>query len=91
MSEKKTLKDYLDQAKKVEYVEPNNIPIEKWEKQELFFAAISETMTSKYQLKAALLICDMFPPLKIFFKSQLKAYMKKMNERSSETSVSINT
>ena len=39
-------------------------------------------MTSKYQLKAALLICDMFPPLKLFFKSQLKSYMKVMNERS---------
>ena len=90
MSEKKTLKEYLESAKNVKYIEPN-IPIDNWERQEVFFAAISETMTSKYQLKAALLICDMFPPLKIFFKSQLKAYMKKMNERSSETSASINT
>ena len=36
------------------------------DKKEIFFGAISETMTSKYQLKAALIVCEMFPPLKIF-------------------------
>ena len=75
------LKDYLEQAKVINYVPPN-IPIDNWDRTEIFYGAISETMTSKYQLKAALIVCDMFPPLKLFFKSQLKSYMKVMNERS---------
>ena len=78
------LKEYLEQAKLTTYIPPN-IPMENWSKTEIFYAAISETMSSKYQLKAALIVCDMFPPLKIFFKSQLKGYMKIMNERSPTT------
>ena len=78
------LKDYLEQAKVINYVPPN-IPIDNWDRTEIFYGAISETMTSKYQLKAALIVCDMFPPLKLFFKSQLKSYMKVMNERSSSS------
>ncbi len=76
------LKEYLEKAKLTRYVPPT-IPLENWDRTEIFYGAISETMTSKYQLKAALLICDMFPPLKLFFKSQLKSYMKVMGERSS--------
>ena len=76
------LKDYLEQAKTTKYVPPTK-PLEQWDRTEIFYGAIAETMTSMYQLKAAVLICDMFPPLKIFFKSQIKSYMKVMNERSS--------
>ena len=75
------LKEYLEQAKSTKYT-PSSIPLDQWDRTEIFYGAISETMTSKYQLKAAVLICDMFPPLKLFFKSQLKSYMKVMNERS---------
>lgn len=78
------LKDYLEQAKLINYVPPN-IPLDQWDRTEIFYGAISETMASKYQLKAALIVCDMFPPLKLFFKSQLKSYMKVMNERSSSS------
>ena len=78
------LKEYLEQAKLTKYT-PSSIPLDQWDRTEIFYGAISETMTSKYQLKAALLICDMFPPLKLFFKSQLKSYMKVMNERSSSS------
>lgn len=76
-----TLKDYLEQAKSIEYIPPDNVSINDMDKKEIFFGAISETMTSKYQLKAALIVCEMFPPLKIFFKSQLKDYMKTMDSR----------
>ena len=78
------LKEYLEQAKLIKYVPPT-IPLDQWDRTEIFYGAISETMTSKYQLKAALIVCDMFPPLKLFFKSQLKSYMKVMNERSSSS------
>jgi len=78
------LKEYLEQAKLIKYVPPS-IPLDQWDRTETFYGAISETMSSKYQLKAALIVCDMFPPLKLFFKSQLKSYMKVMNERSSSS------
>lgn len=77
-----TLKEYLDKAKTIDYIPPDNVSINDMDKKEIFFGAISETMTSKYQLKAALIVCEMFPPLKIFFKSQLKDYIKIMDSRN---------
>lgn len=77
-----TLKDYLEQAKSIEYIPPDNVSINDMDKKEIFFGAISETMNSTYQIKAALIVCDMFPPLKIFFKSQLKDYIKIMDSRN---------
>ena len=78
-----TLKEYLDKAKTIDYIPPDNVSINDMDKKEIFFGAISETMNSTYQIKAALIVCDMFPPLKIFFKSQLKDYMKTMDSRKS--------
>jgi hypothetical protein len=75
-----TMLDYIETVRNTPYFPPNK-PDDQWDRQDIFFAAMNETLKGKYQLKATILICDMFSPLKLFFKQQMKSYINTMNER----------
>lgn len=75
-----TMVEYIETLKNIPYFPPNKLE-DQWDKQDIFFAAMNETLKGKYSLKATLLICEMFPPLKIFFKQQMKTYISTMKDR----------
>ena len=75
--------EYIETLKNIPYFPPNKLE-DKWDKQDIFFAAMNEALKGKYLLKATILICDMFGPLKLFFKSQMKSYINTMKDRRPE-------
>lgn len=75
-----TMLEYIETIKNTPYF-PCTKKEEEWENQDIFFAAMNEALKGKYLLKATILICEMFGPLKLFFKSQMKSYIKTMDSR----------
>ena len=71
-----TLIELLRLAQHVEYYPPEG-HIDDWSYEEILHASIKDCLNSTPQLKASLSICNNFPPLKIFYKSNLKTYIKK--------------
>jgi hypothetical protein len=67
-------------AKKFMYINPGTNE-ETWSTEEIYYAALYETLNSKYQIRASEIICGIFPPLKLLFKSTLRNYIKVMNHR----------
>lgn len=72
--------EYIETIKNTPYFPPTKKE-DEWENQDVFFAAMNEALKGKYLLRATILICEMFGPLKLFFKSQMKSYIKTMNSR----------
>lgn len=72
---KLTLEELLELAKEIKYTPPSN-DITTWTQQQVYHSALSVTVTQPVQIYAALLVCKTFPPLKIFFKSQIREYIK---------------
>lgn len=69
------LLELLELSKQVYYVDPN-LPEENWSNNEIIFKAINISINSPIQVKAGLIMCDMFPPIKIIFKTIIRRYIK---------------
>ena len=65
----------LELAKQVNYVDPNSEE-SQWNDHEVIYKAINLSINSPIQVRAALIMCDMFPPLKIIFKTIIRRYIK---------------
>jgi hypothetical protein len=67
-------------AKNFVYINPGTNE-ETWSIEEIYYAALYETLNSKYQIRASEIICGIFPPLKLLFKNTLRNYIKVMTHR----------
>jgi hypothetical protein len=77
---KLTLVELLVLSKRVEYI-PSSEPEDQWTTEEIYYGALSETINSRYQVKASEIICGFFPPLKLLFKKTIKNYIIEMSNR----------
>jgi hypothetical protein len=73
--QKMTMEELLICAKNVNYIEPNK-DVKEWSIDELHLKSINVALDSYAQLQSLINICNTFPPLKIFVKSQLRNYIK---------------
>ena len=74
-----TLIQLLELAKSVDYTFPEK-NLEEWTTEEIFYGSIYVTLSNSIQLKATILLCEMFSPIKIFFKTTLKNYIKEFSK-----------
>tara|TARA_Y100001970_G_scaffold293212_1_gene438539 strand:- start:3453 stop:3698 length:246 start_codon:yes stop_codon:yes gene_type:complete len=65
----------LEFAKQVKYCDPINEETQ-WTDNEVIYKAINISINSPIQIRAGLIMCDMFPPLKIIFKTIIRRYIK---------------
>ena len=61
------LTELMIYAKNFNYINPGTKE-ESWSTEEIYYAALHETLNSKYQIRASEIICGIFPPLKLLFK-----------------------
>lgn len=73
------LVDMIVIAQTVPYVEPISQNIDEWTSDELLFKSINIALENGIQIRAALNICNTFPPLKIIYKSILSKYITHYN------------
>ena len=62
-------------AKTINYIEPSSQNSDEWSHDELVFKSIKIALDNDIQIKAAIHICNQFPPLKIIYKSILRQYI----------------
>ena len=67
-------------AREITYIPPS-YDESRWTTDDIYHAAINETLQSKYQMKATEIICGVFSPLKLLFKTTLKNYINIMLSR----------
>lgn len=65
----------LGLAKEVNYFDSINEEND-WTDHEVIYKAINISINSPIQIRAALIMCNMFPPLKIIFKTIIRRYIK---------------
>lgn len=65
----------LDIAKNVHYNDPE-LPQDEWNQDEIMYKAIAIALDNPIQIRAALIMIDMFSPLKLVFKSIIRRYIK---------------
>jgi len=70
------LVDMIVIAQNVPYYEPISQNIDEWTSDELLYKSINISLENGIQIRAALNICNTFPPLKIIYKSILSNYIK---------------
>ncbi len=76
------LEDLIILARQIQYIPPTYNE-DSWTQDDIYNAAISETLHNKYQIKASEIVCDSFAPIKIFFKGTLRNYIRIMYSRNS--------
>lgn len=74
------LTELMIYAKNFNYINPGTKE-ESWSTEEIYYAALHETLNSKYQIRASEIICGIFPPLKLLFKNTIRNYIKVMTQR----------
>lgn len=74
------LNELMTLASTIKYIPPSHDE-DTWSTEDVYHAALYETLHSKYQMKSSELICGFFPPLKLFFKNIIRNYIKIMNDR----------
>lgn len=80
---KMKLEDLIVVAKQIKYIPPS-YDESSWTQDDIYNGAIQETLGTRYQMRASLMVCDSFAPLKLFFKSTLRNYIKIMYARNAE-------
>lgn len=70
----RTLEQLLDQARLVNYVEPQKEYCH-WTEDEFNMKSIFIALQSREQMESMMYLCKYFPPLKIVIKTQMKAYI----------------
>ena len=70
-------------AKTLSYYPPQ-YKEDEWTTEDIYHAALHETLQSRYQIRASEIICNVFPPLKLLFKNTLRNYIKLMMVRSKD-------
>ena len=71
----KTLLELSEIAKHVNYAKPE-LPLDRWNNEQVFYGATTTALKDELLMKACFIICDTFPPLKLFFKKILRDYIK---------------
>lgn len=74
------LEELMLYAKNVNFKTDTTDTIKSWEQNKLFNSAISIVINNDILTASALRICDMFPPLKILFKTTIRSYIKEYGE-----------
>jgi hypothetical protein len=70
------LEDLIIIAQNTPYIEPTIENIDEWSSEELLYKSINIALHNVIQIKAALYICSIFPPIKLIYKSILNGYIK---------------
>jgi hypothetical protein len=74
------LEELITIAQNINYVEPASTNIDEWNNDELVYKSIQIALHNVVQIKAGLYMCNMFPPLKLIYKSILSGYIKYFNK-----------
>jgi hypothetical protein len=74
------LNELMTLASTVKYTPPS-LDEDNWSSEDIYHAALHETLHSKYQMRASQLICGVFSPLKLFFKNIIRNYITIMTDR----------
>ena len=74
------LEELMLYAKNVNFKTDTTETISSWGQDKLFNSAISIVINNDILTASALRICDMFPPLKILFKTTIRSYIKEYGE-----------
>lgn len=74
------LEELMLYAKNVNFKTDTTDTLSSWEQNKLFNSAISIVINNDILTASALRICDMFPPLKILFKTTIRSYIKEYGE-----------
>jgi hypothetical protein len=74
------LEELIIIAQNINYIEPTSTNIDEWNNDELVYKSIQIALQNVVQIKAGLYICNMFPQLKLIYKSILSSYIKYFNK-----------
>tara|TARA_B100000424_G_scaffold271654_1_gene275534 strand:- start:1209 stop:1484 length:276 start_codon:yes stop_codon:yes gene_type:complete len=69
------LNELLIIAKNIKYIEPSDHNDLNWTQDEVIFKSIHIALQHEIQIRAGLYITDLFPPIKIIYKSILNKYI----------------
>ena len=69
------LMQLLELAKTIPYVDPEESE-DQWNNDQVIYKAISIAIHTPIQLRAGLIMVEMFGPLKLIFKSIIRRYIK---------------
>ena len=70
------LKELIDKAKEVNYIEPKSKDMNTWSSDEILNNALYTALHLDVQVRATLDMCKLFPPLKMFAKMMLTKYIE---------------
>lgn len=69
-----TLEQLVTLSQQIGYVEPKS-EFDKWTEDEIIFKAINLAINNFIQVKALIIGCKLFPPVKLIAKSILRRYI----------------
>jgi hypothetical protein len=81
------LVDLIAIAQNIPYIVPSNQNVDDWNSDELLYESIHIALVNGIQIRAALNICNTFPPLKLIYKSILSRYIKHFNEMYNQSQI----
>lgn len=76
----KTILELLEDAKKANYIFPVKEK-ENYDREDILFDAIHTAINNEMQIKACLIVLNMFPPIKLFVKQLINKYIKKFTQK----------
>lgn len=89
------LVDMINIAYNVPYYKPYSQNTDEWTSDELLYESINIALVNGVQIKAALNICQSFPPLKLIYKSIMTRYITHFtalhNEKIQHQQLQVNT
>ena len=77
------LEEMIILAQNISYREPTSANIDEWTSIELIYKSIHIALQNNIQIRAALYMCNQFPPLKFIYKSILSGYIKQFTNLNS--------
>ena len=81
------LVDMIALAYMVHYVAPSNPNVDEWTSDDLLYKSIHIALVNDIQIRSALNICEIFPPLKLIYKSILSRYIKYFTNLDTELEI----
>ena len=78
MLKSKSLIELIEIAKNIDFKIPN-LHVDEFTYEQIFYSATFISLREEILIKAGLIICNMFPPLKIFIKKIIRDYIEKFS------------
>jgi|TARA_B110000483_G_C17861432_1_gene414348 hypothetical protein len=77
------LEELLVVAKTVNYIPPTN-DLSKMTNDEIYDGCINVVVNNPIQMKGAMIVCSVFPPLKLLFKSSIRSYIERFYQQNQQ-------